>query len=254
MKKFTYLLFLMFGVTACSVESIDSTEELLTADAKFKIQEVAQSMGLQSSEICAGEAPVFIFEFPQDTKGNGSPKDTDVHLQLYNPQIEDWESFRQLSYPGAGPEEFTYEDEVLPIGTYSFRAKIGAGGFDHTASLEVVECNECEESFTYVENEDGTYTFTYIPEEDIEGAEVVFTFAQGAYESGLTEEFSQNGKNGQTYEATLDLEKCEVLEYTVTLTPNCNGNSTESNVWTDFKVNDESKKADPDDKFIASCN
>lgn len=35
MKKFTYLLFLALGVTACSVESIDSTENLLTADFSF---------------------------------------------------------------------------------------------------------------------------------------------------------------------------------------------------------------------------
>ncbi len=37
MKKFTYLLFLAIGVTACSVESIDSTENLLTADAKHAL-------------------------------------------------------------------------------------------------------------------------------------------------------------------------------------------------------------------------
>ncbi len=34
MKKLTYLLFLAIGVTACSVESMDSTENLLTADLK----------------------------------------------------------------------------------------------------------------------------------------------------------------------------------------------------------------------------
>src|SRR5690606_41886890 len=45
MKKLTYLLFLTIGVTACNVESIDSTENLIVADAKFKIQQSQDPMG-----------------------------------------------------------------------------------------------------------------------------------------------------------------------------------------------------------------
>jgi len=52
----------------------------------------------------------------------------------------------------------------------------------------------------------------------------------------------------------MDLEKCDVLEYTVRLSPKCQGNSGSSNVWTDFKVNEVSKKANEEDKFIVTCN
>lgn len=50
MKKLTYLLFLVIGVTSCSVESMDSTENLLTADAKHQLtaQETLNPMGFYS--------------------------------------------------------------------------------------------------------------------------------------------------------------------------------------------------------------
>ena len=252
MKKLIYLFILAIGFTSCSVESIDSTENVLTADMKIKIQQVDKSMNLKAEEICEGEAPVFVFNFPQDTKGNGDPKNTDVHIQVYNTDIADWVTFKKLSYAGAGPEEYTYEDEVLAIGTYDFRVSIGSGGFDYFATLDVVKCG-CEESFTYVDNGNGTYIFTYTAGEDMIGAELVFTFAQGAYASGLNADFTQNG-NGQTYKAIMDLEECDVLQYIVTLNPNCSGGSKTSNVWTDFKVDDHSKKADPEDKFTVNCN
>lgn len=105
---------------------------------------------------------------------------------------------------------------------------------------------ECEESFTYIVNEDKSYTFTYTPAEDLTDQLVVFTFAQGSYVSGLPVEFEQNGNNGQTYSATLSFKECEPVSWTVNLTPNCSGNSGHSNVWTDFKVNDVSKKGELD--------
>jgi len=47
------LLFLAIGVTACSVESMDSTENLLTADAKVKL---ASTTSIEFDEtVCVGE-------------------------------------------------------------------------------------------------------------------------------------------------------------------------------------------------------
>ncbi len=248
MKKLIFLSLLAIGMTGCSVESMDS-EALLTADAKYKIQQVEKSMNLKAVEICEEEAPIFVFNFPQETKGNGDPKDTDVHIQVYNTVIGEWESFKKLSYAGAGPEEYSYQDEVLEIGTYSFRVSIGSGGFVYTATLDVVVCSDCEESFSYTPNADGSYTFTYVPEEDMEDAEVVFTFAQGVTVSGLDNWTS----NGVTKQTSMDFEACEVYIWTVGLDASCKGvGQPNANLWTDFKVDEDSKKGELDN-ITQSC-
>ena len=109
-----------------------------------------------------------------------------------------------------------------------------------TSTVEVIECGGCDESFSYVDNEDGTYTFTYIPDADIDNANLVFTFAQNSVKTG------QNGwdVNGQTYQKTMDLEKCE--EYSWTFTLDCKDLTNVQNLWTDFKVNNISKKGELD--------
>lgn len=242
MKKLIYLTFLAIGMTGCSVESMDS-DELVTADAKFKAQDVEKSMHLQETEICFGEAPTFVFNFPQDSKGNGDPKETDIQIQQFNPDLNEWEQIEKLSYSGSGPEEYTYEDEVFAIGTYDFRVSIGSGGFDYTTTLDVVECSDCQESFSYEPNEDGSYTFTYIPEEDMDGAEVVFTFAQGTVVSGY--EWANWNGSSSTRTEIMNLEACETYTWTVSLVPDCSGQgNSKGNVWTDFKINDVSKKGD----------
>ena len=98
---------------------------------------------------------------------------------------------------------------------------------------------ECEESFTYTDNGTNSYTFTYTPAEDMAEQLVVFTFAQGTVVVGLDETWSTNGS---TRQKTMSFIKCEPVSWTVTLTPDCSGHSGKSNVWTDFKVNDDSKK------------
>lgn len=237
-------------MTGCSVESLDSTDNLLTAEAKFKIQEVEKSMHLLESEICFSEAPVFVFDFPQNQNGPHSAS-TDIKLQIETyPGSDEWEAFEDLTYSGSGPEEYTYEDEVLEIGTYSFRAKIGAGGFEYLATLNIVDCSDCEESFSYVDNEDGTYTFTYVPEEDMVDANLVFTFAQGVAVDGLEGWTS----NGVTKQMKMDLEACETYSWTVGLDTDCRGvGQPNANLWTDFKVNDVSKKGDLGN-IVESCD
>lgn len=237
MKKLTYLLFLAIGVTGCSVESIDSTENFSTADLKAAV--VANEFVVPEG-ICAGEPAEFMIN---------APTGSNLQVQQYDPLTDNYIQVYKTSTSTANPQKFWLSFPTA--GTYQLRYKAGSGGFD---DVEVVVTDCCEESFTYVDNENGTYTFTYKVGEDMDDAEVVFTFAQGAYVSGLSDDFSQNGNNGQTYKAVMDLEKCDVLEYTVSLTPNCSGNSSKSNVWTDFKVNDVSKKANEEDKFVANCN
>lgn len=102
----------------------------------------------------------------------------------------------------------------------------------------------CEESFYYVENTDGTYTFTYIPAEDMVDALVVFTFAQGVVVSGL-EDF---GSSGVTMQDILNFDACQTYSWTVEMTGDCG-----RNLWTDFKVNGESKKGGLPN-IVMDCN
>lgn len=238
MKKLIYLIVLGIGFTSCSVESLDSTENMLTADARASLNSNEFEV---PEKICAGEPAEFNIN---------APIGSNIQVQQWDPITEKWFQVEQISQSTSNP--YTFWLTFPTAKTYQLRYKAGSGGFSDTINVVVIDC--CTESFLYVDNEDGTYTFTYTAGEDMNDAEVVFTFAQSAYVSGLSVEYSQNGNNGQTYKAVMDLEKCDVLSYTITLQPNCSGNSTSSNVWTDFKVNDISKKANPEDKFVASCN
>ncbi|HSF55321.1 MAG TPA: Ig-like domain-containing protein, partial [Algoriphagus sp.] len=137
----------------------------------------------------------------------------------------------------------TYTVPTENAGSYAYTARyIGAGsnGYNESASdpvtVEVIECGGCEESFTYVNNGDGTYTFTYIPDSDMDDAELVFTFAQGIAMEGLADWSTK----GQTKQKVMDLVECEEYSWTVTL--DCKSNPGAQNLWTDFKVNEVSKK------------
>ena len=237
MKKIYYLIFLAIGISGCSVESIDSTEVLFTADAKVKLAEVQNF--IVPTESCAGVEATFSFEVAVGT-----------NLQVQQLIAGEWVQVYQKGSSTANPQNFNLLFEEA--GDYSLRYKIGSGGFTQK-SVTVLDCNACEESFSYVSNGDNTYTFYYTPAEDLEGAIVVFTFAQSAYLSGLSEDYSQNGNNGQPYKAILNLKKCVELEYTISLQANCSGNSQNSNVWTDFTVNGVSKKNGNTPNIVQSC-
>lgn len=159
----------------------------------------------------------------------------------------------QIGQASGGSDPIVATIEAVELGTYEFRIKVGKGGYDPSVFITIEPC--CEPGFNYVDNGDGTYTFTLTPEEDKEGAELVFTFAQSAYVSGLPEEegWEQNGNEGHTMKTNLDLIACQPLTWTVTLSANCSGNSKYSNVWTDFKVGEASMKKDSDDKFVQEC-
>ena len=149
-----------------------------------------------------------------------------------------------------GDEPIVYTIEEAAVGTYSFRYKVGSGGFTEADPIVIESCDDCEESFSYVDNQNGTYTFKYIPEENMTGAEVVFTFAQGVVITGLDDWSS----NGVTKQKTMDFDACEMYTWTVTLTSDCNGQGQQTvNAWTDFNVNSESKKGELKN-IVLLCN
>ena len=162
-----------------------------------------------------------------------------------------WVQFAQAS-GGTTPLVGTLQD--VTAGTYTFRYKVGGGGYSENVVIVIEEC--CTPGFTYVDNGNGSYTFTLVPDEDVEDALLQFTFAQGVAVSGLngfTHNGNPNDPKSSVWSATMDLNECETLTWTVTLTADCNGRSGASNVWTDFKINDISQKADSEDKFVQDC-
>jgi hypothetical protein len=166
-------------------------------------------------------------------------------------QIRMWngEEWIQLSSAGNSSSPLSF-DTTLVAGTYYFGYKLGNDFYPSPSSpategykIEVINCG-CEESFSYSEK-DGSYTFTYVPEETISSANLVFTFAQGVAVSGL----DGWDINGSTRQTTMELIACETYSWTVTLTPDCSGNSSNSNVWTDFKVAPTSEDIDAVDEI-----
>ena len=115
----------------------------------------------------------------------------------------------------------------------------------------VGQCAACEESFTYVDNDDSTYTFTYISDIDLDSAELVLTFPQAV--TGDVEGLDGWTNHGQTFHTTLDITACTEYSWTVTLLPKCSGHSPQSNLWTDFKVNDVSKKNAETPNIVVEC-
>lgn len=251
MKKIIYLGVLALVFSGCSVESIDSNDELITANAKPTLNDengVAESFNFDP--ICAGVPADFCFSFPQATAGPND-KDTQVQIQLFvygdDPNSTDDDDYEQI-FKGEGGTEVCDSWTFDEPGVYDVRYKIGSGGFTNV-EVEVQNCS-CDESFSYTENGGYEYTFYYTPSEDMEAAELVFTFAQSVAISGL-EDWEGNG---QTEQKIMNLEKCVEYSWTVTLEKNCSGNSRNSNVWTDFKVNNVSKKNENTPNIEQSCD
>lgn len=114
-------------------------------------------------------------------------------------------------------------------------------------------CTACVESFSYVDEGDSqAYVFSYTPSESVTGANLVFTFAQGTAESATG--LDDWSVEGVTRQITMDLVACKTYTWTVDLTPDCSGKSPNSNVWTDFKVNDISKRNSGTPTIVESCS
>ena len=238
MKKI-YLLFVAAALAACSAEpveteGIDSLDASVTGKTKATVQDVQESFDVPD-QICAGEEAQFCMTFPQKYKGNGSLQTTNVQVQL-EVAPGDWE---QIYTDDANTEScfsHTFEDDII----YNLRYQIGGGGFTEI-SVTVEDCG-CKESFTYVDNGDMTYTFTYTPEEDMTDVTLSFTFPQANAEFTV-EGWEHNGKeNSQTWKRMMDLNACTSYEWTVNLTRICMGSTSNNNIWTDFTVDGVSKK------------
>jgi hypothetical protein len=173
------------------------------------------------------------------------------NLQYYDENLGDWVNEGSLVIGST----FSVSRD-LPIGwtageviTEQWRNTGGGGSpleAGDVAYTLIGECVDCDESFSYVDNgDDQAYVFTYIPADDMTNVLVEFTFAQGVAVSGL-EGFTRNGNQldpkSSVWSATLSFDACTEYTYTVDLTQNCSGNSGNSNVWTDFKVDGASKK------------
>ena len=130
-------------------------------------------------------------------------------------------------------KEVNYSMQLFGVGNSIGKTDLLAVNFTPKDLCET----ECTESFSYVNNGGGSYTFTYIPDADYTDANLVFTFAQGLTISG---DLSSWASNGVTKQKTMSLTACNTYEWTVTL--DCATMPGAQNLWTDFKVNDESKK------------
>lgn len=114
-------------------------------------------------------------------------------------------------------------------------------------SLIGICSSSCEESFSYG-NEDVIYTFTYKSSEDLENAEVKFTCPHiTGYEALDGKTYSVNPGNSHGSPTVLtwvgDIEACTEMTFTLSFDADCiQNNSGKVNIFTDFKVNEESKK------------
>jgi hypothetical protein len=118
----------------------------------------------------------------------------------------------------------------------------------------------CEESFTYKTNDDLTVIFTYRSDVKIDGAEVKFTCPQiTGYTSNDGKTYTVNNTGNQTVLSWIgSIEACTSITFNLTFNPDCiyNENSKKwntPNIWTDFKVNEVSKKTVTPPLVGASC-
>lgn len=242
--KLTFAFMFILIASSCS-EDNDAMDAAVLAQENNEIAakgaKVSAAAAVDGSfnlpiQVCAGEPADFCFTAAIGTNLQVQQLIAGVWIQVYQ------------------SSQSTLADPCFPLtfataGDYQLRYKIGAGGFSDPVTVKVINCG-CDESFSYVANDNGSYTFTYVPAEDLANANLVFTFAQGAYASGLTG-FSPAGV---TMQKTMDLVACETYSWEVVLTPDCNGAQKNSNVWTDFKVGDESKKGELDNIVISCSN
>ncbi len=177
MKKLTYLLFLAIGVTACSVESIDSTENLITADAKFRSQS-AVTITAPEGVLCVGET--YMFSVDVNTTSN---------FQVQQLIGGVWTQVHLANQGQTGSAPFAV---VLEEGENSFRYTNQGSGSNwvvYPSTFTGTDCNTCEDSLE-VDLECGetnTATFTFTAEEA--GSIVI----QGGLTSGTT--ITSSGSN-----------------------------------------------------------
>jgi len=156
----------------------------------------------------------------------------------------------------------------LPIGwqgcdTFNFnilQEELGADiEFSDSYSLIGVCSSACDESFSYVENEDGSYTFTYLSSEDLDNTEVKFTCPHiKSFEALDGKEYSVNPGNSHGSPTVLtwngDIDACSEITFTLSFDADCEQNNAgKANLFTDFKVNGVSKNGE-NENIVFACS
>jgi len=130
--------------------------------------------------------------------------------------------------------------------------------FSDSYSLIEVCSSSCDESFNYIQNEDGSYTFTYVSNEDLEDAEVKFTCPHiKGFEALDDKEYIVNPGNSHGSPTVLtwngDINACSEITFTLSFEADCEQNNAgKANLFTDFKVNGVSKKG-ANENIVFAC-
>lgn len=269
MKK-VYLLFVAVILAACSAEPVEN-EVLSGLDAnlegkKIKATEALDPMGFYSGNSGNLKGTFEVWNdcdnlYLEITPTGDAPEDVEISFVNALPQLNNGGNYSELTI------DYSLEDAdnllwTIPVTDFDPESDlfifVKAWGDDAGSStfgdrnhqytdftFDFSMCGDCEESFDYFKNEDGTYTFTYTPSEDIDGAELTFTFPQ-SHVNVSPDEYAQNGNgNDTTFSTILDLESCKTYNWSFELSTDCTGKGQgKVNLWTDFKVNEVSKKGD----------
>ncbi|PKP29271.1 MAG: hypothetical protein CVU01_00745 [Bacteroidetes bacterium HGW-Bacteroidetes-18] len=180
--KLTFAFMFILIASSCSEDNDAMDAAVLAKEINNEIAakgaKVSASVVLGTftvpSEVCAGVATSLCLNFPQATKGNGDPKETNVQIQLLvdgdNPEtleVIETEYYMQI---GAGNfnVEYCLSYTFTTAGEYQLRYKIGSettGFVDTTVTVTNCGCPYDGNGFTGTAVSCGTsrvaeYTFT----------------------------------------------------------------------------------------------
>ena len=213
MKKLIYLFILGIGFTSCSVESIDSTENLVVADLKGKVQSVA-TITPSSGVLCAGEVLTF-------TLNVSTTKTTQVQ------QLDAYGIWQQVFKSNDGVPGSATFDIVLLEKDNLFRTVIAGDGQNDAGSFFGVNCNTCDNSLEVdlVCGEPNTLTVTFTAVEAgpivIQGGLTNGTTISNASSNVLTRNLTHNSVQNSNANVTRwegDVDACEVVTITIEFT------------------------------------
>ena len=272
--KRIYLLFVAVALAACSAEPVENELSGLDANLtgrKVKVQETENLMGFYAGQSGNLKGTLAVWNdcdnlYVEITPSGDAPENVEISFENALPELNNGGQFEDLAI------DYTLEDTdnllwTIPVsefdtendlfifvkawGDYAGSSLFGERKHQYTDFTFDFSLCLCEESFNYDKNEDGSYTFIYVPAEDMPGAELVFTFAQSVEVYGLTNDWEWKG---QTMQTKMDLFACTSYSWDLTLIKKCGGNTPNNNVWTDFNVNDLSKKNANTPTISKSCS
>lgn len=140
--------------------------------------------------------------------------------------------------------------EACDIVDFEIRQEGQGSPIDLSGDYSLFSFCGCEEDFNYEENADGSYTFIYTADENLENAEVKFTTPHiTGFEALDGKEYSSNPGQGNGSNTVLtwtgDITMCEEITFTLAFDADCSQNNAGfATVFSDFKVNDDSKKGE----------